>query len=446
MRRVSARPQMEILDARMLLSASATLPTGQYLSALEALVPSVVGAEVNDLVSTYDIPGMGVAITYQGSVILDRGYGFTGDSSGADATSTPPVTTSTPFAVGSVSKIFTAIATLMIAQDPALIDTSANPGITSLDLDAPIGTYLPPDVAIKLPGLPSPPPDDADTFTLPTNWADLTTRELLLMSSGTPDNSGTTPWNEVIAGYTKYGIAPLVFSPPGSQYFYSDDGFKVLGALIEELTGMTYAQFVQNEIFNPLGMDQSIVLTGTDTAESVPGAAVGYDSYDPSSGMGKATPADKLFTGYSAFSGGAVVTTAQDLAIYLSALWNQSSLLLDPSMYQLMWTPVSLPDFKNPGNYVTPGMGWDGVNQTARDGDPQKRGGTRLSGSDQSLHDRRLRDRGRRECQQPKRHLGRGHTRRRDQWRPPHNHGPYLRPGHRGSRRTAARWLASQHR
>jgi hypothetical protein len=154
-RRVSARPQMEILDERMLLSASVTLPTGQYLSALEALVPSVVGAEVNDLVSTYDIPGMGVAITYQGSVILDRGYGFTGDSSGADATGTPPVTTSTPFAVGSVSKSFTGIATLMIAQDPALIDTSANPGITSLDLDAPIGTYLPPGVPIALRGLPS---------------------------------------------------------------------------------------------------------------------------------------------------------------------------------------------------------------------------------------------------------------------------------------------------
>ena len=371
--RSGLRPRVEVLDERVLLTASAQLPTGQYLNALEALVSPVVGTEVNNLLANDDIPGMGVAITYQGSVILDQGYGFTGDTAGTtDAANTPPVTASTPFAVGSVSKTFSAIATLMIAQDPALIDTSANPRITSLNLDAPISTYLPPGVPIALPGLPSPPPTDANTFTLPTNWGNLTTRELLLMSSGTPDDTGTTPWNEVIAGITnpKTGMAKLIFTTPGSDYYYSDDGYKVVGELIEKLTNMTYAQFVQQQIFTPLGMNQSTVLTGPNTAESISGAAVGYNTYTPSTGTGNTTLADALFTGYSAFSGGAVVTTAQDLGIYLSALWNQSSVLLDPSMYQSMWTPVPLINV-NPeyyGMHVTPGMGWDGVDVDPTDG------------------------------------------------------------------------------
>ena len=242
-----------------------------------------------------------------------KGTIFTGTTTeGANATDTPPVTASTPFAVGSVSKSFTAIATLMVVQDPALIDTTANPGITSLNLDAPISTYLPPGISISLPDLPSPPPANADVFTLPRNWAELTTRELLLMSSGTPDTTGTTPWNEVIAGYTdKAGNAPLVFSPPGSQYFYSDDGYKVFGTTIEKLTNITYAQFVQQQTLSPLGMDQSTVLTDDNTAESVPGTAVGYNSYDSSNGTGTPTATDALFTGYSSFSGGAIVTTAQ---------------------------------------------------------------------------------------------------------------------------------------
>ncbi len=307
--------RVEVLDERMLLTATAELPSGQYLNALQTLVTPKVDTVVSNLLADYNIPGMAVAITYQGSVILDRGYGYTGDSAGTDASATPPVTVNTPFDIGSVTKTFTAISILKIVQDPSLIDTSTNPGITSLQLDAPISTYLPPGTPISLPGL----APTAPTFTLPTNWGNLTTRELLSMESGVPDVSKSIAWNEVIAQLIgPDGTAPLEFSPPGSYYYYSDTGFNILGAMIEKLTNMTYAQFVQQEIFTPLGMDQSTVLTGTNT--QVAGEAVGYNVYDATTGTGTPTPADELETGDGGFASGNIVSTGQDLGAYLAAL------------------------------------------------------------------------------------------------------------------------------
>jgi CubicO group peptidase (beta-lactamase class C family) len=317
--RCGVRPVVELLELRTLLAAGVQLPTGQYLNELEALVPGAVSREVNYLLATDNIPGMGVAITYQGSVLLAQGYGVT-SAGGA------PVTASTPFDVGSITKTFTAVSTLMIVEDPALIDTAANPGIGGLQLDAPISTYLPPGTPISLPGLPSTDP----TFTLPRSWADMTPRELLLMSGGLPDYLNTQPWNYVINSLSPEQAAPL-FSPPGSQYYYSNEGFQVLGALIEKLTNVTYASFVQEHILTPLGMNDSEVLTGSNTG--VTGQAVGYDTYDTATGTITPTPEDHLYTGDSAFSAAGIVSSAEDLAKYMRALWNQSSLLLEPSMY-----------------------------------------------------------------------------------------------------------------
>jgi CubicO group peptidase (beta-lactamase class C family) len=321
-------------------------------AALGSSLAARVGTVVQGLLALDNIPGMAVAVTYQGQVVLAQGYGVLGDVAGT------PVGADTPFGVGSVSKTFTAISTLLIAQDPSLIDTSQNPGITSLQLDQPIGTYLAPGTPISLPMAPS----GKTTFTLPTAWADVTPRQLLDMSGGLPDNLGYIPWNDAIAQLIKNNNTTLAFTP-GSQYLYSNVGFFVLGALIEKLTDVPYSQFVQQHILTPLGMNDSTVLTGTNS--TVSGEAVGYQTYDTATGSGT-TPSGGYYSGEDAFSAGAVVSSAADLGKYMSALWDESSLLLDPASYQAMWTPVSLISNKDPSKTVTPGLGWDGVDATAQ--------------------------------------------------------------------------------
>jgi len=322
-----------------------TLPAAAL--SLTATLPGRIGPLIDNLLATGRIPGMGVAVIYDGNVVLDQGYGVVGNAARA------PVTAETPFQVGSVTKTFTAIAVLMIADDPGLIDKTTNPGVASLRIDAPISTYLPSGVPVSLPSLPS-----GQTFTLPAEWASLTPRQILDMSSGLPDDLNHTPWNRVIENLIRQRKTGPVFGPPGSRYLYSDVGFQVLGGLIEKLTNQSYAQFVEQRILTPLGMTDTTVLTGAQTR--VPGQAIGFETYNPRKNAGK-VPAGGDFSGAAAYGAAGIVSSAQDLGKYMSALWNKSSKLLSASAYQEMWTPVPLVSHTAPNAIVTPGLGWDGV-------------------------------------------------------------------------------------
>jgi D-alanyl-D-alanine carboxypeptidase len=342
-RRGNYHPLIEELRPRQLMTGG----PGAVARALAADLPADIAPVARNLLTSSHIPGMGVAITYGGTVVLEQGYGVLGDKARA------PVTASTTFQIGSVTKTFTAIAVLMIAENPALIDKLANPGIASLRLDAPLGTYLPEGVPISLPSLAG-----GQTFTLPPQWANLTPRQLLDMSSGLPDDLSHTPWNIVIENLIRHRKTHPVFSPPGSRYLYSDLGFQLLGGLIEKLTNQSYAEFVEQHILAPLGMTESTVLTGSQT--SVPGQAVGFATYNPRNNRGT-LPSGGAFSGAAAYSAAAIVASAVDLGKYMSALWNESSALLSTASYQEMWTPVALPSQKNRKTTVTAGLGWDGV-------------------------------------------------------------------------------------
>jgi D-alanyl-D-alanine carboxypeptidase len=338
------RPAVENLEERVHLAAGSAAATA---AALAAGLPGRIAPVVDNLLATGRIPGMGVAVDYDGNVVLDQGYGVIGDSARS------PVTAATPFQVGSVTKTFTAIAVLMIAEQPGLIDKATNPGVELLRINAPIGAYLPAGVPIRLPSLPR-----GQTFVLPRQWAGLTLRQLLDMSSGLRDDLTNTPWNKVVQNLVRHGETAPAFKPPGSRYLYSDLGFQLLGALIEKLTGESYAQFVEQHILDPLGMTETTVLTGSQT--SVPGQAIGYASYNPRNNQGD-VPAEGHYTGADAYSAAGIVSSATDLAKYMSALWNQSSKLLSASGYRQMWTPVPLVSESAPHALLTPGLGWDGV-------------------------------------------------------------------------------------
>jgi CubicO group peptidase (beta-lactamase class C family) len=96
-----------------------------------------IAAIINEFMRNEAVPGMGVPITKDGKTVLDRGYGDASLPSGT--TDITPVTDGTCFNIASVTKTFTGEAVLLLYQHPSLIK---KPGIKSLNLDAPISTYL----------------------------------------------------------------------------------------------------------------------------------------------------------------------------------------------------------------------------------------------------------------------------------------------------------------
>ena len=290
-------------------------------------LPSAVSAAIDALVqqrrTSEFIPGLALAVSQNGQTVLAKGYGYAHCAT-SDCTSGTQVYADTPFELGSVTKSFTAIGLLRIFDNPTL-NTST---LGALDLDAPISRYLNSD------------PD----FTLPAAWANITPRQLLSMSSGIEDfGTNTLTWPEIL---TQVGMTPLLF-PPGTGYCYSNPGFLLLGAIIQQLTQAPYDQFMQQQVFTPAGMAKTLIHTPTNQPSDL---ATGY-TYETATQTWKVPmPRPPL----SSFSAGAIISTAVDLGAFMSALQNQT--LLTPATYQLMWTDVTLQDPTRPGLW---GLGWE---------------------------------------------------------------------------------------
>ena len=156
-------------------------------------------------------------------------------------------TLATCFRIGSMNKMFTAVATLQLVEDGKLA------------LDDPAGKHLPGypnrDVATKV-----------------------TVRHLLTHTGGTGDIFGPEYDRNRLqlrehSDYVKlYGSRPPSFEP-GSRFEYSNYGFVLLGAIIEAVSGESYYDYVREHVFGPAGM------TSTDSlpeAEEVPNRSIGY--------------------------------------------------------------------------------------------------------------------------------------------------------------------------
>lgn len=106
--------------------------------------------------------------------------------------------------------------------------------------------------------------DPAD-FTYDSSWTNITIQNLLIMSSGLtnftrlPDypTFKRLPATNVIDTIKRFNTAPLWFSPGTNTFDYCNSNYLLLGYLIEKLSGMSYAAFLQTNIFNVLGMTNS---------------------------------------------------------------------------------------------------------------------------------------------------------------------------------------------
>ncbi len=214
-----------------------------------------------------------------GSQVLRKGYGF------ANMDWQIENTPETRFAVGSVTKSFTALA---VAQ---LVETG------TLDLDKTISNYLP--------------EYRKDTGSI------ITIRHLLAHTDGLPNYTKDTSFWQSYEGLpystskfiARYCSGDTEFAP-GSQYRYGNAGFSILGAIIEKVTGKTFGEVVAQQILQPLHM----LNTGQVRNDLVlDNRAIGYDA-----SLDAYRPADQVHKPF--FAAANMYTTVDDLVLYDRAL------------------------------------------------------------------------------------------------------------------------------
>jgi len=235
-----------------------------------------------------------VLVGIDGKIVFEKAYGP------ADEEWDVPNTPKTKFRIASLTKQFTA-ACILLLQERRLLRVQDR-----------VSKYLP-DV--------------------PAAWKEVTVHQLLTHTSGIPNpdygskqsaniqRMGATP-REAVA---QVANQPLDFSP-GKKWSYSNTGYILLGILIEKVSGQSYANFLESNIFHPLGMTDS----GYDrAAEILKARAYGYDLNN-----GHVTNADFIDMS-GPFSAGGIYSTVEDMFRWNEALAHSGKLLSADSLKQM---------------------------------------------------------------------------------------------------------------
>jgi len=212
----------------------------------------------------------------------------------------------TKFNLGSMDKMFTAVAVMQLVEQG------------KLSLDENVGTYLPdyPDPEIS---------------------ASVTIHDLLTHTSGlgsyfdSPDYPDDYDQLRSINDYFSLFDDTSLQFPPGEQFLYSNSGFIVLGMIIEAVTGQSYYDYVWEHIFEPSGMGDTACY---ELDAGTPNLAVGYTTLDEE-GNDTGQITDNLYAlPMRGGSAGGGYSTAPDLLSFRNALLSHR--LLDPESTDLV--------------------------------------------------------------------------------------------------------------
>jgi len=262
------------------------------LAALTVLVPLTqaraagpddpLAAKIDAVMSAVYKPGQpGAAIIVQkdGRTIIRKGYGM------ADLELGVPVAPDMVFRLGSITKQFTAVSILSLAQEG------------KLNLQDEITKFLP---------------------DYPTQGKRITVEHLLTHTSGIQSYTDMPEWlplwrkdmtpKELV---DLFKDKPMQFEP-GRSWSYNNSGFVLLGAIIEKVSGKTYEQFVDERIFKPLGMSSSYYgSTERIIPRRIPGYEEGESGFVNASYLSMTQP----------YAAGSLLSTVDDLARWSEAVF-----------------------------------------------------------------------------------------------------------------------------
>jgi len=270
-------------------------------------------------------PGAAVLVSKGGKVILKKGYGL------ADTERQAPVTPDTVFRLASLTKVFTGTAILMLAEQG------------KLDFQDPVAKLLPGN---------------------PAAGRGIAVWHLLTHTSGLADYLDRPDFMDWVRH--EYTVGQLIDSfkdrapsfVPGAKNAYCNSNYILLGAIVEKLSGLGFGEFVQANIFDPLGM-KSTSCNGS--LKDVPRLAAAYEP--------ARTPDDKPdwsrfllarpYTMKALYAAGGCLSSVEDLARFNEALLRGKLLRKESLAYS--FKPVALSD-GTPANTGHGGWQLDQIN------------------------------------------------------------------------------------
>lgn len=236
------------------------------------------------------IPGLTIGFI-KGDQTWVKGFGY------ADLENKVPATSESVYRLASVTKTMTGPAIVQLVERG------------KMKLDEEIQTYVP--------------------YYPKQKWP-VTVKQLLVHLGGGQSGSGIGPEyvtpREVVARIANHPIK----NEPGVNFAYTTSGYNLLGAAIEEVSGKSFGQYLQENIWSPLGMKQTRMFNAKET---IPNAVQGYELVN---GEIKKAP---FIDVSSRFGGGGAIGTVPDMLRWAHNI--ERSGILSRSSLDLMFTPVA---------------------------------------------------------------------------------------------------------
>ncbi|MCB0666002.1 MAG: beta-lactamase family protein [Saprospiraceae bacterium] len=245
------------------------------------------------------IAGASILVYQHGDKLLDKSYGF------ASLELSAPIPENASFEIGSVTKQFTAAAILKLAD------------AGKLNLDDDFTKYLKFD----------------------TKGKKVTINNLLNHTSGIASYTELNEfWDLSIESHKRDSLVRLVekkdfLFEPGEALIYNNSGYFFLGLIIEEVSGKSYEDFLQENIFDPLGMNHTYYCS---TQKVVKGKVYGYN-YAPD-GLKQKPYLDHTWP----YAAGSLCSPTEDLLIWMKAL--HQGKIMKNELYHSLITPGTLAD------------------------------------------------------------------------------------------------------
>ncbi len=251
-----------------------------------------------------------ILVAKDGKILCHDGFGDANFQTGL------PFTPETPSNIGSVTKQFTAMAIMILAERK------------KLSYDDPVSRYIP-------------------EFSQSAHLSKVTLRHLLTHTSGIPDygdlaiDDSQLDQKGLIAALLKKEDA---LAEPGLRYRYSNPGYALLAIVVERISGKRFAELLKQEIFEPVGMSNTFVYDSpTKTSAKT---AVAYNQFgDVDDGSPTAIPGD-----------GGIYSTVDDLFKWDQALYTDK--LVPQASLSEAFTPAKVQQGTS-----TYGFGWNVVEQ-----------------------------------------------------------------------------------
>jgi CubicO group peptidase (beta-lactamase class C family) len=255
-------------------------------------------------------PGAAVLAVKDGKIILRKGYGIANLELGI------PIKPGMVFRIGSITKQFTSVAIMKLAEEGKLSITD--------DIKKYLADY-------------------------PTHGHKITIHHLLNHTSGIKSYTSIPEWPPLMRKdmtpaelMDLFKNQPMDFAP-GERFLYNNSGYVLLGAIIEKVSGKSYEAYIDENIFKPLGMSSSYYGSNT---RIIPLRASGYKKEKKD-----IRNADYLSMTLP-YAAGSLLSTVDDLHRWYQAL--EAGKVLSQKSLEQMYTPTKL----NKGKTQNYGYGW----------------------------------------------------------------------------------------